>query len=70
MEDEEQFLKAGDAKAQKEAYISEEAKVMETADWDDKATAKQKRKEKREKRKLQKRLEVKTISFIAGSYFD
>ena len=64
MENEEEFLKAGDAKAQKEAYISEETKVMENADWDDKATAKQKRKEKREKRKLQKRLEVRIIIFI------
>ncbi|KAI9497327.1 P-loop containing nucleoside triphosphate hydrolase protein [Zychaea mexicana] len=58
MVNEEEFLKDGDAKAQKEAYISEETKAMETADWEDKATAKQKRKEKREKRKLRKQQEL------------
>ncbi|KAG2225444.1 hypothetical protein INT45_010080 [Circinella minor] len=70
MENEEEFLKAGDAKVQKEAYISEEAKVMESADWDDKATAKQKRKEKREKRKLQKRLELEEMRREQGEDMD
>ncbi|KAI9244985.1 P-loop containing nucleoside triphosphate hydrolase protein [Phascolomyces articulosus] len=61
MEDEADFLKAGDAKAQKEAYISEETKVMESADWEDKATAKQKRKEKKEKRKLREKQELEEL---------
>ncbi|KAI8144112.1 P-loop containing nucleoside triphosphate hydrolase protein [Fennellomyces sp. T-0311] len=66
MVDEEEFLKAGDAKAQKEAYINEETKVMQTADWEDKATAKDKRREKRQKQKLRKQQELNELRRARG----
>lgn len=51
LEDEEDFAKAGDAKTQKEEFVSREKNVMSRVDEDDKATAKEKRQEKKRKRK-------------------
>lgn len=51
LEDEEDFHKAGDAKTQKESYVSKESGVMNQADELDKETAREKRQEKKRKRK-------------------
>ncbi|ORX47726.1 DEAD-domain-containing protein [Hesseltinella vesiculosa] len=52
MIDEAEFLKAGDAKAQKDAFIAEHDEMMKQADVEDKAVAKKKRDEKKLKRKM------------------
>lgn len=65
MEDEADFLKAGDAKAQKDAFISETGELMKVADVDDKALAKQKRADKKYKRKMKER-EVNELKRMAG----
>lgn len=51
LEDEADFRAAGDAEAQKEAFVEKEKEAMTVADEDDKATAKQKRQEKKRRRK-------------------
>lgn len=51
LEGEEDFAKAGDAKAQKDDFVSREKEIMSQADVEDKATAKEKRQEKKRKRK-------------------
>ncbi|KAK6454867.1 ATP-dependent RNA helicase DBP4 [Scheffersomyces xylosifermentans] len=51
LEDEEDFIKKGDAKSQKEAFVSKETEAMNEADIEDKETAKNKRQEKKRKRK-------------------
>ncbi|KAI8343512.1 P-loop containing nucleoside triphosphate hydrolase protein [Chlamydoabsidia padenii] len=55
MVDEADFLKDGDAKAQKDAFISETGELMKMADVDDKALAKQKRADKKYKRKMKEK---------------
>lgn len=57
LEDEEDFAKAGDAKVQKEQFVSREKSVMSRADEEDKLTAKEKRQEKKRKRKEAERRE-------------
>ncbi|KAI8377814.1 P-loop containing nucleoside triphosphate hydrolase protein [Radiomyces spectabilis] len=52
MIDEAEFLKAGDAKSQRETFISETGEQMKIADVEDKLTAKEKKKEKKMKKKL------------------
>lgn len=49
---EEDFLKDGDAKTQRDEYINEKGELMKAADIDDKALAKEKRQEKKLKRKM------------------
>lgn len=51
LEDEEDFVKAGDAKSQKEAFVNKETALMNQADLEDKMTAKEKRQEKKRKRR-------------------
>lgn len=51
LEDEEDFKRAGDARDQKDAYVLKETELMNMADVDDKATAKEKRQEKKRRRK-------------------
>lgn len=55
MIDEEEFLKAGDPKLQKEAYLKEKEELMKTADVEDKQIMKEKRKEKKLKRKMREK---------------
>ncbi|KAI9318466.1 P-loop containing nucleoside triphosphate hydrolase protein [Dichotomocladium elegans] len=55
MLDEKAFLEAGDAKTQREQYIDIESKQMQSADVEDRVTAKEKRKEKKLKRKLREK---------------
>jgi ATP-dependent RNA helicase DDX10/DBP4 len=69
MEDEADFLKAGDAKAQKDAFISETGELMKVADVDDKALAKQKRADKKYKRKMKER-EVKDSNNKATAWWN
>ncbi|CAO3624025.1 unnamed protein product [Cunninghamella echinulata] len=49
---EEDFLKDGDAKTQRDEYINVKGELMKAADMDDKALAKEKRQEKKLKRKM------------------
>ncbi|KAI9308591.1 P-loop containing nucleoside triphosphate hydrolase protein [Cunninghamella echinulata] len=49
---EEDFLKDGDAKTQRDEYINVKGELMKAADIDDKALAKEKRQEKKLKRKM------------------
>ena len=57
LEDEEDFIKRGDAKEQKKAFVSRETEVMNEADEEDKIMAKEKRQEKKRKRKeVEKRM--------------
>lgn len=51
LEDEEAFHAAGAPEEQKEAFVAKSSLVMESADVDDKATARAKRQEKKRKRK-------------------
>lgn len=51
LDNEEDFRAAGDAALQKEAFVTKETEVMNSADVEDKATAKHKRQEKKRKRK-------------------
>lgn len=51
LEDEEDFKKKGDAKTQKEEFVSKETEVMNLADVEDKELARTKRQEKKRKRK-------------------
>lgn len=51
LEDEDDFKKAGDAKSQKEAFVSKETENMDEADLQDKELAREKRQEKKRKRK-------------------
>lgn len=51
LQDEDDFKQGGDAKSQKQAFVDKESKVMNTADAEDKLTAKEKRQEKKRKRK-------------------
>ncbi|KAG0165861.1 ATPdependent RNA helicase [Apophysomyces sp. BC1034] len=62
MVDEEEFLKAGDAKTQIDAFISETGEVMKVADVDDKAVAKEKRREKKLRRKLREQQELEAFN--------
>ncbi|KAG2183415.1 hypothetical protein INT43_006421 [Umbelopsis isabellina] len=55
MQDEESFLKDGDAATQRQKYLEEEADLMKEADIEDKAVAKEKRREKRLAKKLRER---------------
>lgn len=55
LEDEEDFKKAGDAKVQKEQFVSKESEIMNEADVQDKVTAKEKREEKKRRRKEMER---------------
>ena len=50
LEGEEDFVKRGDAKTQKEEYLKKESELMTTADSTDKQVAKEKRQEKKRKR--------------------
>ncbi|KAG7665410.1 DBP4 [[Candida] subhashii] len=57
LEEEEDFIKAGDAKKQKEDFVAKEREVMKVTDLADKETEKQKRQEKKRKRKdIERRL--------------
>ncbi|CAO3593014.1 unnamed protein product [Absidia cylindrospora] len=67
MVDEADFLKDGDAKAQKHAFITETGELMKTADVDDKAMAKQKRAEKKMKRKMKEKEAREMASGNGGS---
>ncbi|KAI7874460.1 DEAD-domain-containing protein [Lichtheimia hyalospora FSU 10163] len=58
MVDEQDFLKAGDAKTQQQAYISQETQLMQEADVADRELAKEKRKEKNLRRKLREQQEA------------
>lgn len=60
MQNEESFLKDGDAATQRQKYLEEEADLMKEADIEDKAVAKEKRREKRLAKKLRER-EVRLI---------
>lgn len=51
LEDEEDFKKKGDAKTQKEEFVSKETEFMHLADVEDKELARTKRQEKKRKRK-------------------
>lgn len=51
LEDEEDFHKKGDAKVQKEAFVSKGTEVMNEADLEDKELAREKRQDKKRKRK-------------------
>ncbi|EGW35102.1 uncharacterized protein SPAPADRAFT_69435 [Spathaspora passalidarum NRRL Y-27907] len=51
LEEEEDFIKAGDAKTQKEDFVAREREVMKETDEVDKEVARQKRQEKKRKRK-------------------
>jgi ATP-dependent RNA helicase DDX10/DBP4 len=55
MQDEASFLKDGDAATQKQKFLAEEAGYMQEADLEDKAVAKEKRREKRLAKKLRER---------------
>ncbi|KAJ5647881.1 ATP-dependent RNA helicase dbp4 [Penicillium lividum] len=55
MEDEEQFAARGDAKAQRERFVAEEAERTRRADIDDKEVVREKKREKKEKRKARER---------------
>lgn len=56
LEDEEDFMKDGDAKVQKQLYVKKETEYMDHADVDDKLTAKAKRDENKRRRKERERL--------------
>lgn len=57
LEEEEDFIKAGDAKKQKEDFVAKEREMMKVTDLADKETEKQKRQEKKRKRKeIERRL--------------
>ncbi|KAI3402749.2 DBP4 [Candida oxycetoniae] len=57
LEDEEDFIQAGDAKQQKQEYVLKEQEAMKIHDLADKETERQKRQEKKRKRKeIEKRL--------------
>jgi ATP-dependent RNA helicase DDX10/DBP4 len=64
--DEEEFLKAGDAKSQIKAFISEKESAMKVADAQDKELVKQKKLEKKIKRKERER--AVSIHQIQGYY--
>ncbi|ORZ01354.1 P-loop containing nucleoside triphosphate hydrolase protein [Syncephalastrum racemosum] len=64
LEDEADFLKAGDAKSQWEAFIKEKTAVMQAADVDDKQVAKLKRKEKRLKKKMREQAEREGVQMM------
>lgn len=51
LEDEEDFKKKGDARTQKEEFVTKESEFMNLADVEDKETARAKRQEKKRKRK-------------------
>ncbi|KAL6450321.1 DBP4 ATP-dependent RNA helicase DBP4 [Candida maltosa Xu316] len=51
LEDEEAFIKAGDAKQQKENFVNKEREAMKVTDLADKEVERQKRQEKKRKRK-------------------
>ncbi|GAB5593973.1 ATP-dependent RNA helicase dbp4 [Umbelopsis nana] len=55
MQDEESFLKDGDAATQREKFLAEETNIMKEADVEDKLVAKEKRREKRLAKKLRER---------------
>ncbi|SGZ50581.1 CIC11C00000002877 [Sungouiella intermedia] len=55
LEDEEDFKKKGDAKTQKDEFVSKETEYMNLADLEDKELAKSKRQEKKRKRKEMER---------------
>lgn len=55
LEDEEDFKKKGDAKAQKQEFVLKETEAMNDADVADKETAREKRQEKKRKRKEMER---------------
>lgn len=55
LEDEEDFKKKGDAKTQKEEFVTKESEFMNLADVEDKETARVKRQEKKRKRKEMER---------------
>ncbi|KAL3454309.1 P-loop containing nucleoside triphosphate hydrolase protein [Aspergillus insuetus] len=55
MEDEEAFKARGDAKEQQARFLAEETQRTQVADLEDKALAKQKKREKKEKRKARER---------------
>jgi len=67
LEDEEQFIKDGDAKAQKQKFVERETGIMNEADIEDKATAKQKRQEKKRKRK---EMERRALAEMESDYED
>ncbi|KAG5418994.1 DBP4 [Candida metapsilosis] len=57
LEDEEDFIKAGDAKQQKEDFLTKEQELMKVTDAADKEVERQKRQEKKRKRKeIERRL--------------
>lgn len=63
LEDEDDFKKKGDAKAQKESFVQKETQVMDLADVEDKELAKEKRQEKKRKRKeIERRLREEEFS--------
>lgn len=64
LEDEADFLKAGDAKSQWEAFIKEKTAVMQAADVDDRQVAKLKRKEKRLKKKMREQAEREGVQMM------
>lgn len=78
LEDEEDFKKKGDAKTQKEDFVSKEADAMNLADVEDKETAREKRKEKKRKRKEMERrareeeysYEEETVVTLGGADLD
>ncbi|KAI5955151.1 DBP4 [Candida jiufengensis] len=51
LEDEEDFIKAGDAKQQKQDFVNKEKEAMKVTDMTDKEVERQKRQEKKRKRK-------------------
>lgn len=55
MQDEESFLKDGDAATQRDKFLAEETNIMKEADVEDKLVAKEKRREKRLAKKLRER---------------
>jgi ATP-dependent RNA helicase DDX10/DBP4 len=55
MQDEASFLKDGDAATQKQKYLEGETDLMKEADIEDKAIAKEKRREKRLAKKMRER---------------
>ena len=58
LEDEEQFRAKGDAKEQQARFLEQETERARKADLEDKAVAKQKKREKKEKRKAREREEL------------
>ncbi|PKY04622.1 RNA helicase [Aspergillus campestris IBT 28561] len=58
LEDEEQFRAKGDAKEQQARFLEQETERARQADLEDKAVAKQKKREKKEKRKAREREEL------------